>query len=107
MFKLQTNFFFSSLLCGSPAFHDKDGDVDKIQKKILKGDFSLKYLERVSDEAKDLVQKLLTVKASKRPTPDEAFDHPWLKDPEVIRQYKALTGMQPGDSIFQLEVLTN
>lgn len=33
----------------------------------------------VSDEAKDLVRKLLTYDPNKRPSALEAYNHPWIK----------------------------
>jgi calcium-dependent protein kinase len=37
----------------------------------------------VSEKAKDLVKKLLTVDVEKRISADEALNHPWIKEEEA------------------------
>lgn len=67
------------LLCGYPPFN---GNSDlQIFKTILKQDliFDKEDWEGVSDEAKDLIQKLLVKFPIKRIDMDEAVMHPWLK----------------------------
>jgi calcium-dependent protein kinase len=66
------------MLCGCPPF---DGDSDKEiydSIKSLKYDFEDEPWEKVSDEAKDLVSKIL-VEEKNRITPKEALNHPWTK----------------------------
>ncbi len=66
------------LLSGSPPFDGSD-DIE-IMDKIIKGEYSLKTKEwdNVSDDAKDLVKKLLTYNPSRRITAEDAKNHPWI-----------------------------
>lgn len=66
------------MLCGYPPF---DGETqEEIFESILDGeiDFSEEEWEGVSDEAKDLICRLLTTE-SERLTPKQALKHPWFK----------------------------
>lgn len=67
------------LLCGYPPFN---GANDKqIIEAVLKGKFTLDEPEwdDVSDDAKDLVRKLLTYDLNKRISASEALQHKWIK----------------------------
>ena len=66
------------LLSGIPPFN---GVTDnEIMSRIKKGkfDFNAKVWSSVSAEAKDFISQLLTLDASKRPTAEQAMQHPWL-----------------------------
>nr|XP_046242403.1 serine/threonine-protein kinase Chk2 isoform X1 [Scatophagus argus]XP_046242404.1 serine/threonine-protein kinase Chk2 isoform X1 [Scatophagus argus] len=68
-------------LGGYPPFH-KDFGHQLITEQIIRGEFTMvpskwKY---ISDQAKDVVRKLLVVDPGKRMTIDEALQHPWLQD---------------------------
>lgn len=54
-----------------------DPDTSKLFQKILAGSF--KFPNWVSDDCKDLIEKMLTVNPSKRASIDEIKDHPWMK----------------------------
>ena len=47
--------------------------------KSGKWTFSSAIWEDISDEAKDLIKKLLVLDLSKRLTGDEVLEHPWFK----------------------------
>jgi calcium-dependent protein kinase len=67
------------LLCGYPPFN---GANDKqIIDSVLRGKFTLDEPEwdEVSEEAKDLVRKLLTLDVDKRITAEDAVQHAWFK----------------------------
>ncbi|CAM9683589.1 unnamed protein product, partial [Discosporangium mesarthrocarpum] len=66
------------LLGGYPPFHDDN--QAKLYMKIKKGTvvFHPQYWNTVSDEAKDLIRRLLTLDQSKRATVDQALNHPWI-----------------------------
>jgi serine/threonine protein kinase len=66
------------MLCGFPPFYDDDND--ELFKLIKDGkyDFPNPYWDNVSDNAKDLINKLLVIDNSKRLTTDEILKHPWL-----------------------------
>ncbi len=46
-----------------------------------------KHIEKISDEAKDLLHGLLNKDPNKRLTIDEILNHPWLKSEETDRHY--------------------
>jgi serine/threonine protein kinase len=49
-------------------------------KKIKKGEFEFHkaYWEHISEDAKDLISKMLTLDVNKRITIDEALNHSWV-----------------------------
>lgn len=66
------------MLCGYPPF---DGDTEEeILLAVQSGtyDFDDEVWDNVSDEAKDLIQKLL-VPESERLSPKQSLEHPWIK----------------------------
>jgi len=68
------------LLSGTPPFNAAtDAGMKKM---ILKGTYSMegKEWEAVSDEAKDLVTKLLTYDKDSRTCAGEALLHPWISE---------------------------
>jgi len=67
------------LLCGFPPFyHPKTAELYKLIKKG-EFDFPAPYWTDISDSAKDLVRKLLTVDPKKRLTAEQVLLHPWVK----------------------------
>lgn len=71
------------LLCGFPPFYDES--TRELYKQIRKGKFSFPapYWTEISDSAKDVVKKCLTVDPEKRATPDELLAHPWISGGEA------------------------
>lgn len=67
------------LLGGYPPFHDDD--QRKLFKKIKKADFEFhpEYWGSVSEEAKDLIKRLLTLNPEKRLTAEGALAHSWVQ----------------------------
>lgn len=67
------------LLCGFPPFY-ADNDA-LLYEKIKRGEFEFlrPYWDPISDCAKDLIRKMLTVDPQQRITCQGALDHPWLK----------------------------
>lgn len=66
------------MLCGYPPFY---GETDEeILEAILEGtfDFDDEVWDEVSDDAKNLIMKLL-VDEKQRFTPTEVLHHPWMK----------------------------
>jgi len=87
------------LLCGYPPFRDK---VEKsLFAKIRAGcyEFHTKYWDKVSEDAKDLVRRLLVVDPSCRLTADEALAHPW-----VAADSKTLSSYDLSSSLSELEL---
>lgn len=66
------------LLGGYPPFHDTDQKM--LYRKIRTGTFEFhpKYWSNISEDAKDLIRKLLTINPLQRYTADQALAHPWL-----------------------------
>lgn len=66
------------LLGGYPPFHDDD--QNKLFRKICKADYQFhpEFWTPVSDEAKHLIQGMLTLDVKKRLTVDQALAHKWL-----------------------------
>jgi calcium/calmodulin-dependent protein kinase I len=66
------------LLCGFPPFYDDNNK--KLFSLIINANFTFPdpYWTDVSEEAKDLVSKLLVVDPKKRLTAAEILRHPWM-----------------------------
>lgn len=69
-----------TMLAGFPPFYDED--IQVMTHKVMRGDytFSAPKWSQISDGAKDLVSRLLTVNPENRLTIKECLDHPWLRD---------------------------
>ena len=65
-----------SMLCGYLPFDDKDND--KLFRKILKCKIEFPKKIVLSENAKDLIRKILKPEPSKRITLDEILEHPFL-----------------------------
>jgi len=68
-----------TLLCGFPPFYDES--IKTLSEKVSRGQYSFMspWWDDISDDAKDLVAKLLCVDVEKRLTIDEFFEHPWIR----------------------------
>ncbi|CDU16485.1 CAMK/CDPK protein kinase [Plasmodium yoelii 17X] len=70
---------FYIILCGYPPFY---GESDhEILSMVKKGKYNFKGKEwnNISDEAKDLIKRCLTIDSGKRINASEALKHPWFK----------------------------
>ena len=76
------------LLTGSPPFNGDN--EDEIIKSILIGkyDTTLDTYKTLSNNAKDLITKLLTFNPAERITAKDALMHPWFKTAEFTNSYK-------------------
>ena len=65
------------MLCGSPPFNGSD---DQIIAKVKKGNWTFRgqAWNTISDEAKDLVSKLLEKNEKDRLSAADALQHPWI-----------------------------
>jgi len=66
------------LLCGFPPFYEEE--LPALFDQILKGryDFPSPWWDQISDDAKDLVRKMLTVDPKKRYTAVDVLKHKWI-----------------------------
>ncbi|XP_038559220.1 serine/threonine-protein kinase Chk2 [Micropterus salmoides] len=78
-------------LGGYPPFHENFGH-QSITEQIIRGEFTMvpSKWRHISDQAKDMVRKLLVVDPSKRMTIEEALQHPWLQDQEMLEKAQRL-----------------
>jgi serine/threonine protein kinase len=68
------------LLCGYPPFHANNRN--EMFKKIVAGKFLFHkgtVWEKISNEAKDFVTRLMVTDPDKRPSAEQALEHPWMK----------------------------
>jgi calcium-dependent protein kinase len=74
-----TGIILYTMLCGHPPF--RGNKEDDIKNKILDGviEFSAKEFENVSRGAIEFIKELLNYAPNKRPTCEEALNHPWLR----------------------------
>lgn len=66
------------LLCGYPPFYNQN--TQALYRSIMLGkyEFASPYWDEISDAAKNLVSRLLTVDPQKRATPADVLAHPWI-----------------------------
>jgi calcium/calmodulin-dependent protein kinase I len=66
------------MLCGFPPFYDDDNAKLFELIKDCQFDFPSPYWDNVSEEAKDLIRKLLVIDSDKRLSAEQILQHPWL-----------------------------
>lgn len=72
------------LLCGFPPFYaDNDPDLFELIQEA-EYEFPDPYWTNISDEAKDLVRKLLMKDQNERFTAKQALEHEWFKHIDTI-----------------------
>merc|ERR1719482_1274387 len=66
------------LLCGFPPFYEEE--LPALFDQILKGryDFPSPWWDNISEDAKDLVKRMLTVDPKKRATAKDVLSHRWI-----------------------------
>jgi len=80
------------LLGGYPPFYDDKSQAEMF-KKIRNGTYSFhkQYWEKVSEDAKDLISKMLMVPPEKRITAEEALKHPWITSHQDVLSRRDLS----------------
>ncbi|XP_028395670.1 serine/threonine-protein kinase DCLK1-like [Dendronephthya gigantea] len=70
------------MLCGFPPFRSPNKDQDELFDLIIAGDYEFlpPYWDDVSQDAKDLVSKLLVIDTKQRFTAQEILNHHWIQD---------------------------
>jgi len=86
------------LLSGSQPFDGEDQAVMKMIKKA-KYDFPAKPWDNISDDAKDLIESMLTLRADDRPEASHLLQHVWMQnniekpmvsmDPSIINNFRS------------------
>ncbi|KAF6716944.1 Serine/threonine-protein kinase Chk2 [Oryzias melastigma] len=84
-------------LSGYTPFHENFGNYS-VSEQITRGEFTMipKKWEHISNQAKDMVRKLLVVDPKERMSIAEALQHPWLQDQEMLATAQRL--MYPNDA---------
>lgn len=68
------------MLCGWHPFQMRD-NLREQERQILKGDLTDLADEGITDDAKDIIKKMLEVDPMKRWSIEQLFEHPWIKAP--------------------------
>ena len=79
------------LLCGKPPFNGKEKEDILNAISIGKYDTSSKKFQKLSNNAKDLINKLLIYNPSERITAKDTLSHPWFNTEEFQTLYRAHT----------------
>ncbi|KAG2732577.1 hypothetical protein G9P44_004994 [Scheffersomyces stipitis] len=68
-----------TILCGFPPFYDDDSN--QLTTKIINGDFVFlkPWWDEISNEAKDLITRMLNTDPEERITVEEIWQHPWVR----------------------------
>lgn len=93
------------LLCGCPPFSGDDENHFQLFQNIIKCeyDFSHETWEHVSQSPKDLIKNLLVFEPSKRLTPAQLLQHPWITGENLEKKdIKVMSKMKEWNSKRQL-----
>lgn len=66
------------VLSGAPPFNGQNDSEIMKKAKVGKFSFAGPMWNKISEEAKDFITKLLTKDQNKRPSAEEALKHPWI-----------------------------
>ncbi|XP_034543692.1 serine/threonine-protein kinase DCLK2 isoform X2 [Notolabrus celidotus] len=74
------------LLCGFPPFRSESNLQEDLFDQILLGQlyFPSPYWDNITDSAKGLISKMLTVNAEARYTAQDILSHPWVTDDAIM-----------------------
>ena len=73
-------------LCGFPPFYDENNQTLFQMIKTCQFEFPSPYWDDISDLAKDLIKKLLTVDPQRRLDADGIMAHPWIRGEGTPRE---------------------
>ena len=85
------------MLCGHLPFYEEDNQL--MYDKIIKGEFNVP--EFLSDEAKDIIKKILEVDPKKRLNFEEIKSHPWFNI--IDKKYMMYKGMDIENDIIPID----
>ena len=69
------------MLFGDLPFSSKN--AEEVIEKVKTGNFTFPKIPKISEEAKDIINLMLTIDPKSRPNINELYDHPWLKNKVV------------------------
>jgi len=88
-----------TLIIGKPPF--ETSDVKTTYKRIRSNQYTFPESATISDEARDLITRILNGDPSKRPTIEEITKHPWLnKSDQIPRLLPASTLACPPSAAY-------
>ncbi|MED6240220.1 hypothetical protein ATANTOWER_017729 [Ataeniobius toweri] len=87
-------------LSGYAPFHESFSE-NSVKEQIIRGEFTMvpSKWRRVSNQAKDVVRKLLVVDPTQRMSVDEALQHPWLQDQQMLQTARSLMYPEGEDAL--------
>ena len=94
------------LLSGTPPFSEKRHVKQDLKQQIVSANYTFpSTFDKISPEAKDLIQRCIKVKPDDRISADEIMNHPWLqKDTAIIERGRDLMASQVKGKNRLLEV---
>merc|ERR1711862_955181 len=95
-----------TMLAGYPPFYSEDSDI--LLEMVSEGNFEFpkEYWKNISNDATDLIKKLLEKNISKRFTAQQVLEHPWLKDKVKDKSTKNNSGVVKNQN-FVLKLFIN
>ncbi|CAN0213342.1 unnamed protein product, partial [Ectocarpus fasciculatus] len=83
------------LLAGAPPFMAPSDEGVKIKIKWLRVPFPKEVWDKISDDAKDFIKRMLVKSPAKRMSADEACAHPWMTKPRQRQNGSSVDGVEP------------
>ena len=93
------------MLTGFPPFYGSDDESILNHVSLGKYDTNIDSYQSLSDDAKDLITKLLTFEPSQRITARNALNHPWFQSAEFKSMYKTINTVSPLEAMNMLKNL--
>jgi len=90
-----------TLLIGRPPF--ETNDPKSTYRRILKNNYAFPSSVAVSEDAKDLIKKILVTDPSQRPTLDEILQHPFIKNHSSSSRQRDQASIKRGNTSQTLQ----
>lgn len=100
--------FLYTILCGFPPFYDDNHDI--LTQKIITADFVFlePWWDEISNDAKDLICRMLVINPELRITINEIYQHPWMADATPLQSlsyFPDVPNQQPSLSSSTLSLM--